>query len=162
MQVFPFFASVLLQIELNTLKLQSIQNNTFVNKNQEPKSIFFSVFEVLTNFFFIAACNLSSSTAVFLVSLSYIGGGSSISISERLYVGEIFSLYLFKTFFNLPFAFEMRLCWATQWILTGESPMLLRVKLIFFSGGSCCKISSLMLICLVNSLSQSFLSCSHF
>ena len=39
-QVSPFFASVLLQIELNTLKLQSIQNNTFVIKNQEPKSIF--------------------------------------------------------------------------------------------------------------------------
>ena len=34
------FASVLLQIELNTLKLQSIQNNTFVTKNQEPKPIF--------------------------------------------------------------------------------------------------------------------------
>ena len=39
-QVFPFFASVLLQIELNTLKFQSIQNNTFVIKNQEAKSIF--------------------------------------------------------------------------------------------------------------------------
>ena len=39
-QVSPFFTSVLLQIELNTLKLQSIQNNTFVTKNQEPKSIF--------------------------------------------------------------------------------------------------------------------------
>ena len=34
-QVSPFFASVLLQIELNTMKLQSIQNNTFVTKNQE-------------------------------------------------------------------------------------------------------------------------------
>ena len=39
-QVSPFFASVLLQIGLNTLKLQNIQNNTFVTKNQEPKSIF--------------------------------------------------------------------------------------------------------------------------
>ena len=40
LQVFPFFASDLLQIELNTMKLQSIQNNTFMTKNQEPKSIF--------------------------------------------------------------------------------------------------------------------------
>ena len=39
-QVSPFFTSVLLQIKLNALKLQSIQNNTFVTKNQEPKSIF--------------------------------------------------------------------------------------------------------------------------
>ena len=39
-QVSPFFISVFLQIELNTLKLQSIQNNTFVTKNQEPVSIF--------------------------------------------------------------------------------------------------------------------------
>ena len=36
----PFFASGFLQIEFNTVKLQSIQNNTFVTKNQEPKSIF--------------------------------------------------------------------------------------------------------------------------
>ena len=39
-QVSPFFASVLLQIELNNLKLQSIQNNTFVTKNQEPSQYF--------------------------------------------------------------------------------------------------------------------------
>ena len=36
----PFFASVLLQIKLSTLKLQSVQNNTFVTKNQEPKLVF--------------------------------------------------------------------------------------------------------------------------
>ena len=40
MQVSPFFASVLLQIKLNTRKLQNIQNNNFVTKNQKPKSIF--------------------------------------------------------------------------------------------------------------------------
>ena len=39
-QVSPFFGLVLLQIELNTLKLQIIQSNTFVTKNQEPESIF--------------------------------------------------------------------------------------------------------------------------
>ena len=36
-EVSPFFASVLLQIELNTLKLQNIQNTNFVAKNQETK-----------------------------------------------------------------------------------------------------------------------------
>ena len=57
MQVSPFFALVLLQIELNTLKLQSIKNNTFVTK------INISVFSVLgavTNFSLIAACSLST------------------------------------------------------------------------------------------------------
>ena len=39
-QVSPFFASVYLQIKLNTMKLQNIQSNTFVTMNQEPKSIF--------------------------------------------------------------------------------------------------------------------------
>ena len=39
-QVSPSFTSVLLQIELNTLKFQSIQNNTFMTKNQESKPIF--------------------------------------------------------------------------------------------------------------------------
>ena len=61
----------------------------------------------------------------------YIGDGFSIYISET-YAGEMFSSYTFKTFFNLLFAFEARLCWATPWILTGESPVLSRVELSFF------------------------------
>ena len=65
----------------------------------------FSVFEALTNFSLTAACSMSSSSALFLVSLSYIGGGFSISVSET-YAAEMFSLYTFKMFFNLPFAFE--------------------------------------------------------
>ena len=52
----------------------------------------FSVFEVVTNFSFIAAWSLSSSSI--LLSLSYIGGGSSISISET-YTAEMFFLYTF-------------------------------------------------------------------
>ena len=39
-QISPFFASVLLEIELNILKLRSIRNNSFVTKNQKPNSIF--------------------------------------------------------------------------------------------------------------------------
>ena len=35
-QVTSFFASVFLQIKLNTLKLKSIQNSIFVTKNQGP------------------------------------------------------------------------------------------------------------------------------
>ena len=46
----------------------------------------------MTNFSFIAACSLSSSSALFLVSLSYIGGSSSISISKTLNGAEMFSL----------------------------------------------------------------------
>ena len=41
----------------------------------------FSVFEAVTNISFIAACSLSSSSALFLVSLSYIGRGSLVAIS---------------------------------------------------------------------------------
>ena len=70
----------------------------------------FSVFAVVTKFSFITACSLSSSSALFLVSLSYIRDGSAISISETLYASEMFSFYIFKTFFNLPFAFEAQLC----------------------------------------------------
>ena len=96
-------------------------------RDQESETKFnicnFSAFEVVTCFSFIKACSLSRSSALFLVSLSYIGGSSSISISKTLYVAEMFSLYTFKTFFNLPFAFEAWLCWATPWILTGETPM---------------------------------------
>ena len=97
---------------------------------------------MVTNFSFIAACNLSSSSALFLVFLSYIGGGSSIYISRTLYAGEMFFIYAFKTFFNLPFAFELLLCWATPWILTGKTPMLSRVELSFFFGDSYSKKSS--------------------
>ena len=136
-QVSPFFASVLLQIELNTQKLQSIQYNTF--RDQESGTKFnickFSVFEYVTNFFFIVACSLSSSPALFFASLSYIGGGSSISTSET-YAAEMFSLFTFKTFYKLPFAFEARECRATPWILTGETSMLSKVELSFFFGGS--------------------------
>ena len=44
----------------------------------------------------------------------------------------MFSLYTFKTIFNLPFAFEARLSWATPWILTGETPIVSRVKFFYF------------------------------
>ena len=91
-QVSPFSASVLLHIELNTLKLQSIQNNTKVNICN------FSVFEVVTYFSFIAACSLSSASALFLVSLSYIGGRFSISISKTLHASEMSCLYHLKPF----------------------------------------------------------------
>ena len=43
------------------------------------------VFEVVTYFSFIAACCLSSSSDLFLVSLPYIRGSSSISISKTFY-----------------------------------------------------------------------------
>ena len=45
MQVSPFFASVYLQIKLNTMKLQNIQSNTFVTKNQNQSQYlhFFSI-----------------------------------------------------------------------------------------------------------------------
>ena len=66
---------------------------------------------------------------------------------------EPFSIY--------PFAFEVRLCCATPWILTGEIPMLLRVKLSFFFGDSSAKNHHLMLICYELSVSI-ILSCSHF
>ena len=140
-QVSPFFASVLLQIESNTLKYSEPY---FCDQESRTKVNIcnFSVFEVVTNFSFIAACSLSSSSTLFLVSLSYIGDGSSISISKTLYAAEMFSLYTFKTFFNLPLVLEARLCWATPWILTGETPMLLRVKLSFFFGESYSKKSS--------------------
>ena len=117
----------------------------------------FSVFEAMTYFSFIAACSLSSSSNLFLVSLSYIGGGSSISICE-IYAAEMFSLYTFKTFFNLHFAFEAQQCWTTPWILTGETPMLWRVELNFFFGDSYSKKNyHLMPICLVNCLNN----CCH-
>ena len=86
--------------------------------------------------------------------LSYIGDGSSVSISEKLYAAEIFSLDIFKTFFNLAFAFEEGLCWSTPWILTGETPMLSRVELNFFFDDLYSKNHHLMLVCPVNSLSQ--------
>ena len=95
----------------------------------------FSAFEAVTNFSFTAAYSLSSSSALFLVSLSYIGDGSSISISKT-YAAEMFSFYTFKTFLNVPFAFEGQLYWATPWILTGETPMLSEVELSFFFGDS--------------------------
>ena len=139
MQVSPFFATILLQIKLNTLKLQSIQNNISpqIICDQESGTKVnicnLSLFEAVTNSPFIAACSLSSSSALFLVSLSYIGGGSSNSISKTLYTEEMFSLHTFKTFFNLPFAFEVQLCRATPWILTGKTPMLSRVKFLFWS-----------------------------
>ena len=88
--------------------------------------------------------------------LSYIGDGSSVSISEKLYAAEIFSLDIFKTFFNLAFAFEEGLCWATPWILTGETPMLSRVQLSFFLVIHMVKNHHLMLIRLVNSVSIIF------
>ena len=44
------------------------------------------VFEVVTYFSFIAACCLSSSSDLFLVSLPYIRGSSSISISKTFYM----------------------------------------------------------------------------
>ena len=40
------------------------------------------------------------------------------------------------------FAFEEGLCWATPWILTGETPMLSRVELNFFFGDTYSKKSS--------------------
>ena len=64
----------------------------------------FSVFEMVTNFSFITACSLSSSSVLFLVSLSYIRGGSAISISKTLYALEMFSFYTFKqNFFQFTF-----------------------------------------------------------
>ena len=60
----------------------------------------FYLFEVVSNFSFLTACSLSSSSALFLVSLSHIGGGFSISISET-YAAEMFSLYTFKTLFSI-------------------------------------------------------------
>ena len=62
-----------------------------------------------------------------------------------LYWKLLFNFHIrntFKTFFNSPFAFEAWLCWATLWILTGETPMLLRVELSFFFGDSYSKKSS--------------------
>ena len=74
----------------------------------------------------------------------------------------MFSLYTFKTFFNLPFAFEVRLCWATPWILIWETAVLSRVELSFFFGDSYSKKSSsdANLYC---ELFVSIISvCSHF
>ena len=51
----------------------------------------------------------------------------------------MFSLYISKTIFNLPFAFEAQLCWATPWKLTGETSMLSRGDLSLFFGDSYCK-----------------------
>ena len=53
----------------------------------------------------------------------------------------MFSLYTFKTFSSLPFAFEARLCCALHGE-TGETPMLSRVELSFFFGDSYSKKSS--------------------
>ena len=47
--------------------------------------------------------------ALFLVSLFCFGGYSSSSISETLYAAQMVPLYLLETFFNLLFAFEVRL-----------------------------------------------------
>ena len=57
------------------------------------------------------------------------------------YAAEMFSLYAFKTFCNLPVAFEAQLCRATPWIFTGETIMLLRIALSFFFWDSYCKKS---------------------
>ena len=58
---------------------------------------------------------------------------------QNIYIVEVFSLHTFKTFFNLPFLFETRLCWGTARILTGETPML--VNLSFFFGNTYSKKS---------------------
>ena len=64
---------------------------------------------------------------------------------------EMFSLYTFQAFFNLPFV-QVQLCWANPHILTGETPMLSRVKLsfLFFDANSlyeiCCNNFCLVLI----------------
>ena len=96
-------------------------------------------------------------TLKFLVSQSYIGDGSSVSISET-YAAKMFSLHTFKTFFNLPFAFQVWLCWVTPLILTGETPMLSRVELSSFFVDSYSTKTEFVLW----TLSQIFLSCSHF
>ena len=57
----------------------------------------FPVFEAVTNFYFITECSLPSSSALLLVSLSHIGGGSSISVSKT-YAAKMFCLYTFKPF----------------------------------------------------------------
>ena len=122
----------------------------------------FSVFEVVINFSVIAECSLSRSSTLFLVSLSYIGNDSSISISETLYAAEMFSLHTFKNFFNLPFVFGASLCWANPWILTGKTPMLSRVELSFFFGDPYSKKSSSGANSSCELSASIFLSCSHF
>ena len=52
----------------------------------------------------------------------------------------MFSLYTFKTFFNLPLAFEARLGWATPWILTRKLQCFRESS--FFFGDSYSKKSS--------------------
>ena len=47
--------------------------------------------------------------ALFLVSLLCFGGYSSSSIPETLYAAQMIPLYMLETFFNLLFAFEVRL-----------------------------------------------------
>ena len=134
-QVSPLFALVLSQIELNTLTLWKYSEQYFRDQESGTKvNIYnFLVFEVVTSFSFIAACSLSKSSALFLVSLPYIGDGFPVSICKTLYTIEMFSLYTFKTSFNLSFAFEVQISWETSWILTGETPMFLRVKFLFWS-----------------------------
>ena len=114
------------------LWFSSIIDRIKYSETLEYSEQYFCDQESETNFYFIAACSLSSSSGLLLISLSYIGGGFSVSISKT-YTAEIFSQYTFKTFFNIPFAFEAQLCWATPWILTGgnSSAFESQVKLFF-------------------------------
>ena len=61
----------------------------------------FSVFEVVPDFFFIAACSLSSSSALFLVFLSYIGGGSRFELTH-CDLGNTINCSFFTIQFFLP------------------------------------------------------------
>ena len=108
-QASPFFASVADQIKYSESLKYSEQYCRDQESGIKVNICNFSVFEAVTNFSYIAACSLSSSSALFLVSVSDIGGGSPIPISKTLYAAEMLPLYTFKSFFNLPLAFEARL-----------------------------------------------------
>ena len=150
---FTFFLRRLCKYPLSLLQFSCRSNEIFWNskyseqyfRDQESGTKVnicnFSIIEVVSNFSLIAAYSLSSSSAWFLVSLSYVEDGSLISISETLYAADMFSWYTFKTFFSLPF-YQFTNLPLTPWILTGESPMLLRVELSFFFGDSYSKKSS--------------------
>ena len=86
MQVSPFFASILFQIEYSETPKYSEQYFRDRESGTKVNICNFSLFEAVTNFLFIAACNLPSSSALFLASLSYIGDGSSIYMSQTLVI----------------------------------------------------------------------------
>ena len=135
MQVSPFFASVLMQIKLNTLKLQSI-HNTFVTKDQEPMSIF-------AIFLYLKQCRISPSQQ------------HAVCQATQLYSWYLYHILEVVLQFLYPKYYMQQKCshcthlkpFSTPWILNGETPMLLRVELSFFFG----KNHHPILIHLVNS-----------